>query len=364
MRGLYIHIPFCKTICSYCDFPKLVSSEERQEKYIDYLLKELDNYKYYLNAIDTIYIGGGTPNSLNLRLLEKLLISIYPYLLKTKENTIELNPELIDSNLCELLFKYNFNRVSIGVQTIDDDSIKLLNRHHTKKNVIEAIRLLKHANINNINVDLIYGIPNTNMDVLKRDLDFIMSLDINHLSCYSLILEEKTIFKYLHEHQKLTLIDDDTQADMYDYINERLVKEGFHHYEISNYAKPGFESLHNLHYWNCDEYIGIGLGAAGYLNSTRYTNANTMKEYFNNEFDEKSYIDIKERKKEYLILGLRLVDGVSIDKYFDLFKSNLLEDFKLEYFFKNKLLIKEGSIIRIPEDKLFISNYILEEIID
>ena len=363
MRGLYIHIPFCKSICSYCDFPKIIATEDKKNLYINKLLDEIDSYEEELTNIKTVYIGGGTPNSININLLEKLFNKIDKYLKKSIENTIELNPELVTKELCQLLKKYNFNRVSLGVQTINNDSIKLLNRHHKKEDIINAVNLLKEADINNINVDLMFGIPNTNLNNIKDDIDFVISLDITHISYYSLILEEKTVFMHLYNQNKLQLLDDDLIADMYDYINIKLEENGFNHYEISNYSKNGYESIHNKIYWETNEYVGVGCGAAGYINNVRYSNNYILSRYLENYCEEKTYIDIKEQKNEYMMLGLRLCNGVSISEYNKRFKSNLFDDFNLDKLLKNNLIEIDDDFIKIKKDKLFIANIIFEEFV-
>jgi len=363
LKGLYIHIPFCKSICTYCDFTKRVSNEQMYIKYINRLIEEIDSYSNKLFNIDSIYIGGGTPNSIPTYLLEKLFIKIKDLLNKSKENTIELNPELINEDLCKLLKKYNFNRISLGIQTIDDKSIKLLNRHHNKQIIENAFELLRNENINNINTDMIFGIPNTNLDDLKNDLEFILKLNPNHISYYSLIIEDKTILKYQIDNKIIKPLDDDLIADMYDYIKSRL-KDNYHHYEISNFAKKGYESIHNLKYWNLDEYIGIGLGASGYIDNIRYDNTHDLKAYFNDFIEYSDKLTIQEKKNEFMMLGLRLVDGISISKYNELFKSNIFDDFKIIEDLKNKGLLEiENNNIKIPDDKLFLANLVWSEFV-
>lgn len=363
MKGLYIHIPFCKTICSYCDFPKIIAKKDIHYTYINQLIEEIDSYNKELNNIDTIYIGGGTPNSIELELLDKLLSKIDILLANSIENTIELNPELITEDLTQILSKHNINRVSLGVQTINESAIKLLNRHHTKDDVINGIRILKKYNIENINVDFIFGIPNTNMSDLKTDLDFILSLPITHISYYSLILEDKTVFMHLYNNDKLDMLDDDLIADMYEYVCKSLKNNNFHHYEISNFAKPGYESKHNMIYWNTDEYIGVGSGAAGYLNGYRYQNNRIVNHYLNNYINEKEFIDTLEAKKEFFMLGLRLVDGVSINEYKSRFNSDPFADFNLNELINLKLLEIDNDKIKIAYDKLFVANLVFERFV-
>ena len=368
MKGLYIHIPFCKSICSYCDFTKMVSSVY-QEKYIKKLIEEISLNESKLNDIDTIFIGGGTPNSIDLNLLELLLNKLSPYLNKSTENSIELNPELINEDLVILLKKYKINRISIGVETFNDESLKLLNRNHKKIDVINAINLLKKYEFNNINIDLIFAIPNTNLLDIKNDLDEFIKLNINHISYYDLILEEKTVFYHLYKNNKLNLVDEDMESKMYDFINDYLKNHGYIHYEISNYAKCGFESLHNLKYWNIDEYIAFGLGASSYLkyddkSYIRYKNTISMTEYLNNSFiKEKDIISLDERKKEYLMLGLRKVNGVSINRYKELFNSDIFNDFNFQKLIKKDLIEIDNDYIRIKKDKLFLSNLVFMEFV-
>ena len=364
MRGLYIHIPFCKKICSYCDFPKMVSSETNKEKYINRLFEELDHRKDDLNEISTVYIGGGTPNSLSIELLEKLLIRIQPYIEKSKETTIELNPDLINIEQIQLLKKYGINRISLGVESFNNNHLKLLGRTHTKEIVYDKIKLLKENGFNNINIDLIFGIPGETLDDIKYNLKCFKELNINHLSYYSLILEDKTIFSYLIKNNKLDLLDDDLVADMYDYINKFMKDNGYNHYEISNYATSGYESIHNLLYWNTDEYVGIGLGASGYIKPYRYTNYKTLNEYLNDFTEDKTLIDISEEKNEFFMLGLRKVNGVNLDLYKERFNSNPFYEFNIDRLIKNKLLILDNNNLKINPDKLFIANLVFEEFIN
>ena len=364
MKGLYIHIPFCKSICTYCDFTKRVSNENNFIKYINRLSEEIDSYNDNLFSIDTVYIGGGTPNVLSLDLLEKLFIKINAILMKSKENTIELNPELITNDLCILLKKYNFNRVSLGIQTINDKSIKLLNRHHNKNDIINSFNLLRKNGIENINCDLIFGIPNTNINDIKNDLDFILNLNPTHISYYSLILEDKTILKYQVDNNLIKMLDDDLVADMYDYIKDRLKLNNYIHYEISNFAKYGYESIHNKIYWNTDEYIGVGLGASGYLTGYRYDNNTDLKAYFKAFRNDSYKLTINDKKNEFMMLGLRLVNGVSIKRYNELFNSNIFDDFKvIGDLIKKNLLVIDNDNIKIKYDKLFLANQVWSEFV-
>lgn len=362
-KGLYIHIPFCKSICTYCDFPKAISKESMHQKYIEELINEINYYENKLNNITSIYFGGGTPNSIKLELLEALFKRLETLLRKSIENTIELNPELVTEDLCILLKKYNINRASLGVQTINDESIKLLNRHHNREIVVQAINMLKKHNINNINVDFIFGIPNTNINDVKNDLDFILSLPITHVSYYSLILEEKTVLMHLVNNKRLELLDEDICADMYELIRSTLANNRYKHYEISNYAKNGYESKHNLLYWSSKEYIGCGCGAAGYIDNIRYENNKSLSKYFINWINDKIEIDEFERKREFFLLGLRKIDGVKISDYKKLFNANPLDDFDFNNLLLKDLIIIDNDVIKIPYDKILLANLVYEEFV-
>ena len=364
MKGLYIHIPFCHKICNYCDFPKMVSSEENKKLYIKRLKEELEYRKSDLCNIDTVFIGGGTPNSLSNELLEELLVSIKDFIKNAKEATIELNPDLITLDQILILKKYEINRISLGVETFNNKHLKILGRTHTKEIVYEKIKLLKENGFNNINIDLIFGIPGETIEDVKYNLNCFKELKLTHLSYYSLILEDKTIFKYLTDNNKLELVDDDMVADMYDYINKFMKDNEYIHYEISNYAKAGYEPKHNLIYWSEDEYVGIGLGASGFIRPYRYTNYKTLKEYFREFTEEKNLISIDEEKNEFFMLGLRKVNGVNLLDYQKRYNSDPFKEFNIQKLIDKKLLILENDILKVHPDKLFIANLVFEEFLN
>lgn len=363
MRGLYIHIPFCKTICSYCDFPKQMAKEEVKERYIDFLIQEIDSYHIDPNTIQSVYIGGGTPNSLSNELLEKLFKHIHPYLAHSLENTIELNAELFTEEQAKLFKKYNIQRVSIGVQTFQNHLIKNIKRHHSYDLVLKSIDLLHKNHIQNINLDMIFGIPEQTLKDLKADINLLLGLPITHVSYYSLILEEKTLLEYQLKHHQITLPEDDLVADMHDYLHQRLKKAGFHHYEISNYAKSGFESIHNLTYWDTLEYIGVGASAAGYIDKVRYQNEAVLSKYYDHIVATKEEISTRTAKQEFMMLGLRKIDGVSIKTYFERFKTYPKDDFELDSLINQGLIEVKNGIIKIKEEKIFISNLVFEKFV-
>ena len=363
MRGLYIHIPFCKHICNYCDFPKRIAKNENQiNEYVNYLIKELDNYKNYYNTVKTIYIGGGTPNLLNDELLERLLLKIISLNISFEEFSIEINPELLCANQVKLFKKYGIKRVSIGVETFNDEDLKKLNRHHTKKTAIDAVNLLKENGINNINIDLMFAHPYDTLDKVKENIKEFLKLDVNHISYYSMILEEKTVFSHLIDTGKLKLLDEDLEAKMYEYIIKTLKENGFKHYETSNFARDGYESKHNLIYWNSLEYVGVGAGASGYLDSVRYTNNKVLSKYYNGE-KETEVISFEEKKKEFMLLGFRKIDGVSISEYHNRFNSNMLDDFDLEKLISKNLIKIEGDMVLLTEKGTMLANEVFIEFV-
>ncbi len=356
ITSCYIHIPFCKKICAYCDFPKFCYFDKWIEPYLEALEEEIR--KIYINEeMKTIYIGGGTPSSLDEKSLEKLF-EILNIIKKAKncEFTIEVNSEDITEEKVKLFKKYGINRVSIGVQTFNPKLQKILNRISDYEVVKKAIVLLNKYGIKNINLDLMYAIPEETLEDLKEDLDKFLSLNISHISTYSLILEEHTQL-YLKQPK---LIDEDLDFKMYNFIIETLAKNNYNHYEISNFSKEGYYSKHNLTYWNNEMYYGFGLGASSYIKTKRFNNHSNLTKYINKDF-KKDEEDIgRERKMEYeMILGLRKVIGVSNKDFFEKYGKNIEGVFDLKKLLESKLLVWENEYLKIPEDKLYLSNEIL-----
>lgn len=369
--GLYIHIPFCRKICPYCDFFKMVVSNSYQDKYIDYLVKDLNNLKIEENAlIDTIYIGGGTPSSLSINNLERLLKVISKKIKSISEFTVELNPEDIDYKLIKVLRKYPVNRISIGIQTFNKKFQTLLNRFSDFNDMLEKMNLLKLAGFTNINVDLMYGFYEQSLDELKDDLEKMCLLRPTHISTYSLILEEKTIFYHEYLKGNFKLLDEDLESMMYYEIIKYLNKNGFEHYEISNFAVKGKESKHNLTYWENREYLAVGAGASGYYNNFRYKITTKIIDYYrgvdNNQIAlvEKEYIDLENKMSEEIMLGLRLIKGISLDSFYEKYQKNLLEVYPycLDLIKQGFLEIKD-NYLRITHNNYYISNAIIGKII-
>jgi len=323
MSSLYIHIPFCLHICSYCDFAKVFYRHDWADDYLDALLYEIKD-KNLNDDFDTIYIGGGTPSSLTLRQLEKLLKMIAPLAKKVKEYSIEVNPESMNEEKLDLLKKYGINRLSIGVQTFHDPLLANIERFHTSKQAIELIKQAKMRGFNDINIDLIYGLPNQTLEDIYEDIEIIQSLDLPHISIYSLILEENTILK----NQNYQPLSEEEDAYWYDQINEKLKNIGFHHYEVSNYYKQK-PSLHNLTYWHYQDYEGIGLSAHSLKEHYRYENTKSLSKYLRHDYlYEKTKLDKDDELFEKIMMGLRLTEGICLEEIEKIYHIDLMKKYE------------------------------------
>ena len=352
VKSAYIHIPFCKHICSYCDFCKFIYNKDWVSKYLDSLKNEIEK-DYKNEELNTIYIGGGTPSSLSCDELEKLLKICSVLKLNSEyEYTIEFNIEDISKEKLELCKKYKINRISIGVQSFNKSYLSLLERN-INVDIEDKIRLTKEY-FDNINIDLIYALPNQSLNDLEEDLDKYLKLDIPHISCYSLMIEEHTKLNNMH----FKPIDEDLDYDMYQLINNKLT--GYNHYEISNYSKPGYESKHNLTYWNNEEYYGFGCGASSYIGDYRYNNSKNIINYLNKIYNKESEkIDKDEKIRLELILGFRKINGISMSNFKKKYNLDIMNLYNIkELVDENKLVIEDDNIF-INEKYLYISNEIL-----
>lgn len=352
MKSVYIHIPFCKHICSYCDFCKFIYNKEWINKYLDSLEYEINN-DYKNDLLDTIYIGGGTPSVLTCDELKKLFeINKVFRLNKEYEYSIEFNIEDITENKLKICKDNGVNRISIGVQSFNKNYLSLLERN-TKVNIEEKINIVKQY-FDNINIDLIYALPNQSIDDLKEDLNQYLKLDIPHISCYSLIIEKHTKLNNMH----FKPIDEDLDYEMYKLIDEKL--KGYDHYEISNYAIPGYESKHNLTYWNNEEYYGFGVGAASYINNVRYTNSKNIVNYMNKIYKkEKEELSNEDKISLGLVLGFRKIKGINIDEFNKKYNTDIMTLYNINDLIKEKKLIVKDGYVFINEKYLYVSNEIL-----
>ncbi len=357
VSSAYIHIPFCNTICSYCDFCKFLKNKEWVDKYLIELNKEISS-TYKDEVLDTLYIGGGTPSSLDINELNKLFDILKAFKLnKTYEFTFECNIENITEELLISLKNNRVNRISIGVETFNDKYLEFLNRHHTKDSALKTINLVKKY-FDKINVDLMYAIPGETLEELESDIDILLNLDIPHISTYSLIIEEHTKL-YI---DKIKNIDEDLDYDMYNLIINKL--KDYNHYEVSNFSKEGYESKHNLTYWNNNNYYGFGCGASGYIDNIRYDNTRSITHYI----DGKYLLDSNELSKEEtisneFILGLRKMSGINKNTFKSKYNIDIKSIDTVNKLLKENKLIEDETNIFINPKYIYTSNYILEEFI-
>jgi len=358
-KSCYIHIPFCKKKCKYCSFVSF-NKIELIRGYIYSLIKEI-NENYKGESLYTLYFGGGTPSLIPVELLTKVVKKFA--LSERSEVTIEVNPDDCNFDYLKSLKEIGFNRLSVGAQTFDDKILDQIGRRHDSKQAEEAVILAKKAGFKNISMDLIYGLPNQTINGIKNDLDKIISLNVQHISTYGLKIEGESFWG---KNPPKCIPDEDLQADMYEGVNEILSNNGYRRYEVSNFAKSGFESRHNLTYWNNEEYYGFGVSAHGYVDGIRYSNYCTMEEYMdrpsNREYGR--VLTEKEKLEEEIFLGFRKTEGVNTSK--------ILNKFGVDFESKYKKILEKYSdyIVRTPNGYAFnlkgtmLSNEILPEFLE
>ena len=353
--GLYIHIPFCDKICNYCDFTAFQGANSKIKEYVEALKKEIELKGNKDFLIDSIFIGGGTPSFIDGKyiydILEKLRENFT--VLDNIEITIETNPKTFDEKKLEYYKKAKINRLSIGVQSFNDKILKELGRNHNSKEALESIELVKKFGFD-INLDLIFGYQSQTIDDILYDLEIVKNINPEHISYYALIIEEKTKFKSLQNAGKLNFLDEEIERKMYHLIVEKLEEIGLNQYEVSNFAKIGKESVHNKKYWNCKEYLGLGISSHSYLNDERFSNTVNLAKYIKElqngsipvDFREK--LDVSTKKFEYIIMNMRLKDGFLISDYNSFFESDFLEE--------NKKAVESGlenKVVEIKDDRIY-----------
>ena len=366
----YVHIPFCTQICYYCDFSKVFIKNQPVDSYLEHLIEEYDSYD--IKKLRTLYIGGGTPTALSAPqlafLLEKLTDKLdLSYL---EELTIEANPGDLDAEKIAVLKDSPVNRVSLGVQTFNDRMLKQIGRSHLEKDIYENIANLKKAGFDNISIDLIYALPKQTMEDVKTNVAKAIALDIPHMSLYSLILENHTVFMNRMRRGKLPLPKEDLEAEMFEYIIAELEKAGFEHYEISNFSKSGFESRHNLMYWDNAEYYGIGAGASGYVDGVRYKNHGPIRHYLQaveagNARVQEEVLTLKEKMEEEMFLGLRKKTGVSKKRFEEKFGISFEDQYGavVSELTEQGLLVPDKDIVRMTKQGLFLGDTVAEKFI-
>ena len=369
--GVYIHIPFCMQKCLYCDFVSFANKQDLQKEYIKALNKEINNWKSKNKefVVKTIYIGGGTPSFID----SSDIIEVLKNFEKIPSVTIELNPGTVTKQKLIDYKNVGINRLSIGLQSTSNRLLKQIGRIHDYNKFLETYNLAREVGFNNINVDLMIGLPNQNIKDIKESLEKVCILNPEHISVYSLIVEENTPIHKLIERGKLQLPEEETERQMYWYVKNFLELKGYKHYEISNFAKPGFESKHNMDCWKQKEYIGFGAAAHSYIDNKRFCNTSNIEEYIlncqDNEFENN--IEIQEiqnqedKMREYMILGLRKIDGVSIQEFEKVFNQNPIMLFKneLQKLYQQKLIVIDGDIIKLSNKGLDFANLVWEEFV-
>lgn len=360
--GLYIHIPFCKRKCPYCDFFSIKMNDEEMNRYVDKVIERFDKYCNDDIVLDTVYFGGGTPSTLGTERIAKILNVINDKFTvdKNAEITMEMNPtskELIDFTV---LKEYGLNRLSIGMQSAVKSEMKLLGRTHSQEDVINTVNQAKKSGIDNISLDLIIGVPTQTKESLKYSMDFCKSLNVKHISAYILKIEEGTKFYTIKD--SLNMPSDDEQAEMYMYVSEYLESIGYNQYEISNYSLEGFESKHNTKYWRCDEYIGIGPSAHSFYKGERFYYNRSFEEFYN---DKTNFDCIGGTEEEFIMLNLRLKRGLIFKEYEEKYNKKFPE----EIIKKAKILEKAG-LLTVDKEKVslnrkgyLVSNAIICELI-
>ncbi len=374
--GLYIHIPFCNSKCSYCDFYS-VTDTKKQQRYIDSLLLHMSDYSESLENynVDTIYIGGGTPTTLPKNLTADLFDGIFDNFNITKdaEITIEANPATIDTRILKKYRSEGVNRLSIGMQSSCDNELKALSRIHTFDDFEDSFRAARKVKFDNINVDIMYGIPEQTPASFKMTLDYVSDLKPEHISVYGLKIENDTPFA--EKLNTLRLPNEDDEYEMYETAVNTLTQEGYIQYEISNFALPGFECRHNLKYWNCMEYLGLGPAAHSYLNNCRFSFKRDIDLYMDamekidtgyNILDECYNITPKERIGEYIMLQLRMNEGLNTEKFGELFNLNFNRIYEkyLKVYVENGFMAKNNTNYMFTTKGRYVSNYILSAMLD
>ena len=371
--GIYVHIPFCKKKCDYCDFISYCGKDDLIEKYVDSVKKEIEHVKIK-SEITTIYIGGGTPSYIDSKFIVQILEKIKEKnVAQDAEITIEVNPGTVTQEKLQDYIDCGINRISIGLQTTSDELLKQIGRIHNYEQFLETYKMAKKVGFKNINVDLMLGLPNQRIIDLKESLENVLKLAPKHISVYSLIVEDGTPIANKIENGKLKLPDDELERNMYWYVKNTLELNGYKHYEISNFAKKGYESKHNMNCWNQMEYVGIGTAAHSYRDITRYSNTEDIKEYIKNvqkgEFEKNRIIHEiqkeEDSKKEFMLLGLRKIDGLKISEFKNKFGDNPIYLYRneLKKLSDEKLIIIQDDNIRLSNKGIDLANLVWEEFV-
>ncbi|MFJ7679279.1 radical SAM family heme chaperone HemW [Peribacillus sp. NPDC097198] len=373
IKSAYLHIPFCEHICHYCDFNKVFLQGQPVDEYLRMMKREMEMQlaKYPTTELDTVFVGGGTPTSLDEEQLSFLCEAInetLPFDAKQAEYTFEANPGDLSREKLEILFQAGVNRLSFGVQSFNDELLKRIGRTHRASEVYETIQLAQDVGFTNITIDLIYGLPGQTMEDFEDTLAKALALQLPHYSSYSLIVEPKTVFYNQMRKGTLNLPPQELEASMYERLMEEMERHGMHQYEISNFARPGFESKHNLTYWDNKEYYGIGAGAHGYTGGKRVANHGPVKKYITPLLKgelpvlDEHPVPLYEKMEEEMFLGLRKTKGVSLETYKSKFSVEMKEIFgeSLEEQMKKGLLTIEDGFVSLTERGKLLGNEVFQ----
>ena len=375
-NGLYIHVPFCKSKCIYCDFVSFAGCEGSFEQYTDALCKEIASYKQKCRdkIFDTVYMGGGTPSVLPTFLIRKIVDSVKNAFCfdKNAEWTLEVNPATVDLQKACDLFDMGFNRVSIGMQSADDNTLKFLGRPHDKNQFEQTIQLFKQAGFENINADFILGLPGQTKQIVSDTAKYLANLGIKHVSAYSLIVEKGTPLAKMLKQGKITLPDDDFTVDLYDTFVNEVQKLGFERYEVSNFSKPGFRSKHNENCWKYQEYLGVGLNSQSFMFGKRFANIKNLQNYINKVNQGKKPVSwsqklsVDDQAFEFVMLGLRLCDGLDTKDFKNRFGVDFFEKYHhiIKRLQQQNLVETSGDFFKVRPEKFYILNSVITEFID
>lgn len=360
MASIYIHIPFCRSICAYCDFTKVLYNRELAIEYLEKLAMEVEDL-YDHEKVETLYIGGGTPSILSDYERERLkeIVKTFAFA-EDYEFTFECNIEDIDKSLLFDLLEMGVNRLSLGVESFDGDKLVFMNREADYRDVEEKMKMIREAGFKNVSLDLMYGIPYERLKDLRKDLNLFLKLKPDHISAYSLQIEDHTLCKWREDEN----IREEEEAKMFNYIVAHLEKAGYSHYEVSNFAKPGFASRHNLTYWNNEEYYGFGLGASGFIKGFRYENTKNFDDYLLGNFkSDEHLVSPQEMMENEVMLGLRKKEGINLQQFFDKYEVNLQDVFPIKPLIRSKELIYKDGYIFINPKYIYVMNEILLKLI-
>ena len=371
--GIYVHIPFCKQKCYYCDFTSFCNKDNLIDKYVQALKKEINSYEINL-PISTVYIGGGTPSYIDEKYIQEILNEIKKSdMLKEAEITIEVNPGTVTKEKLEKYVEIGINRLSIGLQSTNDKLLEQIGRIHDYNQFMQTYNLARDVGFKNINVDLMIGLPNQTINDVKESLEKIIKLKPEHISVYSLMIEDDTVIAKKIEKGELQTLDEEIERNMYWYVKNTLELNNYIHYEISNFSKKGFESNHNMNCWKQKEYIGFGISAHSYINNIRYSNIDCIEKYIDNieheHFEKNRIIHEKQKvadtKKEYMLLGLRKIGGVKISDFKNKFGDNPIFIYRkqLSKLVDENLLVIDDNIIRLTNKGIDVANLVWKEFV-